>query len=132
YFTYGMHHCMNIVCGRPGQGVAVLLRAIEPTEGVHLMRERRPAARNDRQLCAGPARLTQALDINLTHDGLSLVDGDRLFVERIRARALPTTRIVACPRIGVDYAGDWADRPLRFLIRGHAGVSRRPDRHANC
>jgi DNA-3-methyladenine glycosylase len=126
YFTYGMHHCMNIVCGRRDQGVAVLLRAIEPTEGLDLMRERRPASRNDRQLCAGPARLTQALGIDLAHDGLSLTDGHTVFIERVRKRALASTRIVACPRIGVDYAGVWADRPLRFLIRGHSGVSRSP------
>jgi len=128
YVSYGMHHCMNVVCGTRDEGVAVLLRAIEPTEGLEAMRAARPAARCDRLLCSGPGRLTRALGIDRSHDGCSLLEDDTLFIEKLRHRALPSHQIVACPRIGIESAGDWADRPLRFLVAGHRGVSRPPAR----
>ncbi len=124
YFTYGMHYCMNVVAGGIDQPVAVLLRALEPEEGVEQMREHRPQAKRDRELCAGPARLCQALAINRTQDGLDLATSDTMWLERTRARTLPGRQIVVTPRVGVAYAGDWAQRPLRFYVRGSACVSR--------
>ena len=126
YFTYGMHHCLNVVCGRAGEGVAVLLRAIEPTEGLDVMLDRRRAARRDIDLCSGPAKLTQSLAIDLSLDGADLVAGRHLFIERIRRRSLPHRSIVVSPRIGVAYAGSWVDEPLRFFVRGNPHVSRTP------
>ena len=64
YFTYGMHWCCNAVCGDDGEGAAVLIRALEPLTGLAQMRRARPRARRDRDLCSGPGRLTQALDIS--------------------------------------------------------------------
>ncbi len=121
YFTYGMHHCMNVVCGEREEGVAVLLRAIEPTEGLDLMFARRAAAKRPRDLCSGPAKLTRAFGIDRSQDGLDLRVSRELFIERRRGRAT----ITSTPRIGVDYAGPWAKRRLRFLISGNVHLSRR-------
>ena len=77
YFTYGMHWCANAVCGRDGEGVAVLLRAAEPVSGVDEMRALRPAARRDRELLSGPARLCQAFGLDRDFDGADLVTADR-------------------------------------------------------
>jgi len=124
YFTYGMHHCLNIVCGKEGAGTAVLLRALEPTEGLEQMFARRPAARRASELCSGPGRLTQALGIDLARDGSDLRSDSELWIEQLRSLPLPNARVAATRRIGVDYAGRWARRRLRFLIRGNSHVSR--------
>jgi DNA-3-methyladenine glycosylase len=125
YFTYGLHHCMNVVCGPEGSGTAVLLRALEPSEGVDAMREHRPRARSERELCAGPARLAEALAIDRSLDGADLRSGGALFIETLRPRALPAARIAVGPRVGVAYAGAWARRRLRFCVRGSPHLSRR-------
>ncbi len=124
YFTYGMHHCINAVAGTAGQPVAVLIRALEPVEGLEIMWQRRPKARHDRQLCAGPGRLTAALGIERELDGADLVRGEQLFIERARLRCVAGKRIIAGPRIGVDYAGEWTHKPLRFCLRDNSFVSR--------
>ncbi len=124
YFTYGMHHCMNVVCGKANEGTAVLLRALEPTEGMAAMYARRASARRDTDLCSGPARLTQALAIDRSCDGVDLRTSPGLLIERVRRRCLPASRIEIGPRVGVGYAGEWADRSLRFWIRGNPHVSR--------
>ena len=124
YFTYGMHHCLNVVCGREGSGTAVLLRALEPCEGLEPMSARRPTARGARALCSGPARLTRALAIDLAHDGLDLRCDESLWIEELERRPLPDSLVSASPRIGVAYAGAWAHRRLRFALRGHPCVSR--------
>ena len=126
YFTYGMHHCFNVVCGKVDEGIAVLIRALEPTEGVETMFRRRAKARRDRDLCSGPAKLTQALGIDLRHNGIDLRNGRSLWIERVRARVLPASRIVSTPRVGVDYAGEWARKPYRFFVRDSQYVSRGP------
>jgi DNA-3-methyladenine glycosylase len=77
YFTYGMHWCGNVVCGEEGVGVAVLLRALAPVAGVEAMWAARPAARRERDLCSGPAKLCQALGLDRAFDGADLVTGDR-------------------------------------------------------
>ncbi|MCC7018032.1 MAG: DNA-3-methyladenine glycosylase [Rhodospirillales bacterium] len=124
YFTYGMHYCCNVVAGRAEQPIAVLLRSLQPWEGVQDMRIRRLRARRDTDLCSGPAKLTQALAIDRGLDGTDLVDGPDLFIERPRAIARPWGRIVASSRIGVQYAGAWASKPLRFHFADNPHVSR--------
>jgi DNA-3-methyladenine glycosylase len=124
YFTYGMHYCMNVVAAGPGEPVAVLVRALEPAEGVERMRGRRPRAKRDTDLCSGPAKLCEALGIDRGLDGADLVDGDELFIEQVRRRAMPAGRIVTATRVGVAYAGEWADRPLRFYVKDNPHVSR--------
>jgi DNA-3-methyladenine glycosylase len=127
YFTYGMHHCMNVVAGKRDEPVAVLLRALEPTEGLETMRKlrTRDSGRSiaDRDLCRGPARLCDALDIDLALNGADLTADSRLWIERVRARPLPASALANTARIGVDYAGSWASQRLRWFIRDSRHVS---------
>ena len=124
YFTYGLHHCLNVVCGRSGDGTAILLRALEPTEGMKFMFARRRAAKQPRDLCSGPAKLTQALALDRDQDGLDLRTSTTLFIERLRLGPPASGSVAHTPRIGVAYAGIWANRRLRFLIRRNPHVSR--------
>lgn len=124
YFTYGMHHCMNVVASTAGDPVAVLLRAVQPEEGTDVMYARRRRARRDTDLCSGPAKLCQALQVDRSLDGADLVRGSDIWIERGPQAMLPPDRIVAGPRIGVAYAGEWAAKPLRFHVAGNPHVSR--------
>ena len=120
YFTYGMHWCCNPVCGEDGEGVAVLLRALEPLAGLPLMRAARPAARSDRDLCRGPARLCAALGITGADDGADLVGGHgglRIVDDGQPPPAEPVVR----PRVGITRA---ADAPWRWYVPGSGFVSR--------
>lgn len=129
FFTYGMHHCFNAVCGRLGEPAAVLIRALEPIEGADLMRalrdshSRRRSPIPETDLASGPARLCQALDINRSHNGLDLARAPDLFVES-PAAIDPPPRVAVGPRIGVAYAGAWAAAPLRWWLEGNPHVSR--------
>jgi DNA-3-methyladenine glycosylase len=128
YFVYGLHHCMNVVAERPGRPSAVLIRALEPLEGLDAMRARRagkgPATRlRDTDLCSGPAKLAQALRLDRSLDGADLVRGKQLFIET--GAHVPADRIESGPRVGVGYAGEWAHEPLRFWLAGHPHVSRK-------
>ena len=129
YFTYGMHHCANVVCAREGVAEAVLLRAVEPEEGVETIRARRAArprktALRDRELCAGPGRLCEALGIDLSLDGADLAESGVVRIERIHSRALPASRIESGPRIGLGEVGEWKGKTLRFWVKGSGFVSR--------
>jgi DNA-3-methyladenine glycosylase len=118
YFTYGMHFCMNVVTGGDGEGQAVLLRALEPLEGLELMARRRGLDRA-RELCSGPAKLAQALGIARPQNGLSLLEPPLYILE---GSAAPLSRIVVTTRVGIREA---ADRPLRFYVRDNEHVSRK-------
>ena len=127
YFTYGMHHCLNVVCGKRDHGTAVLIRALEPVEGLARMRRRRRGAKCAADLCSGPGKLTQALAIDRRLDGEDLLTSRRLFIERLRRRVMPASSIVTTSRIGLNshprLAGAWAHEPLRFVIAGHSCAS---------
>jgi DNA-3-methyladenine glycosylase len=119
YFTYGMHWCANIACGDVGEGVGVLLRALEPVAGLEAMRAARPKARTDRDLCRGPARLAQALGITGVHDGLSVRSGPfRVLDDGVPPPEAPTTG----PRIGISSA---VHEPWRWTVPGNRFVSGR-------
>jgi DNA-3-methyladenine glycosylase len=126
YLVYGMHHCLNVVCGADGAASAVLLRALEPVTGAELMRQRRARpADPDERLAAGPARACQALDIDRSLGGIDLLTDDRLRLTLDPAGPLDPARIVSGPRIGVEYAGpDWAQRPWRFGIADSPALSK--------
>ncbi|HEY6738383.1 MAG TPA: DNA-3-methyladenine glycosylase [Actinopolymorphaceae bacterium] len=119
YFTYGMHWCMNVVCGPDGSPSAVLLRAGEVIAGEELARARRPTARASRDLARGPARLAQALGVDRSGNGLDACDPASPFRVRPGA-AIPSRRIRRGPRVGLSAA---ADRPWRFWLDGDPTVS---------
>ncbi len=121
YLIYGMHSCMNVVANRPGVPEAVLIRALRPDENLPLMALRRPKAKNDRQLCAGPGKLCAALAITRAQYGLNLTE-DTLWIEERAAEPL----ITASPRIGVEYAKLCGGKPWRFTITGDPYVSVKP------
>lgn len=109
YFIYGMWHCLNVVTARPGTPHAVLLRALEPVTGI--------TART-----CGPGLLCHAMRIDRRLNGIAL-SGDVLWLSPGRASARPR-RIGRSPRIGVDYAGEWAQRRWRFFDRDSDCISR--------
>ena len=105
YFTYGMHWCMNAVCGADGEGVAVLLRAAVPLRGLDEMRARRPAARRDLDLLRGPARLCQAFGVDGSFDGADLVTADR-GITLLDDGAPPPSDPTVSTRIGLSSGTD--------------------------
>jgi DNA-3-methyladenine glycosylase len=118
YFTYGMHFCMNAVTGRAGEGMAVLLRAAEPIDGVDEMRRRRGRLR-DRELCSGPAKLCQAFGIDRSFDGADLVRGNDLWIAD--GTPVPSSLIVVGTRVGIRKG---LEHPWRFSVDGDPYVSR--------
>jgi DNA-3-methyladenine glycosylase len=129
YFTYGMHHCMNVVCGVQDEPVAVLIRALEPIEGVERIREfrqkggRRKSPLADKDLCSGPAKLCQGLSIDRSLSGGDLVSGEQLAIEHRPNKDAPYA-LVNSRRIGIEYAEEWALRPLRWHLAKNRHVSR--------
>ncbi|GAA1890860.1 DNA-3-methyladenine glycosylase [Asanoa iriomotensis] len=120
YFTYGMHWCMNVVCGTPGVASAVLLRAGEVVSGLDAARARRSAVRRDVDLARGPARLCSALGIDRSAYGLDLLSASSPVRLSWGPSSPPDTAIAAGPRVGVTGAHDleW-----RFWISGDPTVS---------
>ena len=126
YFTYGMHHCLNIVTGPAGLSRAVLLRGGEVVDGIELARARRPAARVDRDLARGPARLCAALGLDRSDDGTLLGGpGSRISLTLPEAQRAPDAeRIRRGPRTGVaGPGGDGEAFPWRFWLDGEPTVS---------
>jgi DNA-3-methyladenine glycosylase len=128
YFVYGIHHCVNVVASVVDSPQAVLVRAIEPLAGIELMRTRRGAAVPEAALARGPGNLTRAFAIDRSLNGADLRRGPLRLLVPPRGSREPRDRraetIARSPRIGVDYAGEWASRPWRFFLRGNPSVSR--------
>jgi DNA-3-methyladenine glycosylase len=120
YLIYGMYWCFNAVTRPEGIGAAVLVRAVEPVDGVELMRARRPTVTKDRDLTNGPGKLCIALGIERTMSGLPL-RRPPLVVRR--GAPLSDADVLVSPRIGITRAVDW---PLRYFVKGSAYVSRTP------
>lgn len=111
YLTYGLHYLANIIAKSPNQEAgAVLLRALEPVQGITLPTN-------------GPARLTKALGINLTHKGMDLVSPN--FYLDDRGDTINSDLVIATPRIGIDYAGQYRNKPWRFYLKDSKWVSRK-------
>jgi DNA-3-methyladenine glycosylase len=120
FFVYGMHWHVNLVTTSEGAPHAVLLRAVQPLLGAALMAERRGMAETSLNLCNGPGKLCQAFGIDRRHYGADLTKNP-LFLSDADA---PPGKLGRSARIGVDYAGSWAEKPWRFFERDNPWVSR--------
>ena len=115
YLIYGMYHCFNIVSGKTGEGEAVLIRALEPVEGIPIMQKRRKTAKIE-NLCSGPGKLTQAFGITKKHNNLSLINGPlHVYDSKIKPEISVSTRI------GLSIG---KELELRFFINNNKFVSR--------
>lgn len=117
YQSHGIHWCLNFVCREPGHGAGVLIRALEPVEGLALMRARR-GLEDERLLCAGPGRLGQALGVTRELNNLPLADAPFLLLPRAPRRAVA---VLAGPRIGISKA---VELPWRFVEAGSRFLSK--------
>ena len=115
YLIYGIHNCFNIVAAREGKPEAVLIRAVEPVQGIDLLRENRAIGkRPDRELTNGPGKLTEALEIDRDYNGISLIEGRDLYLTS--GVELRESEIQSGPRINIDYAEEYADKNWRYFI----------------
>lgn len=120
YFVYGMYYQFNVVTNEADIPHAILVRALEPVEGIEVMRERRHS-QPDRNLTSGPGKLSIAMGINRELDKADLL-GEQVWLEEYES--IPRSRIATGPRIGIDYAEDWIDKPWRFWLKDNKYVSR--------
>jgi DNA-3-methyladenine glycosylase len=120
YMIYGFYYCLNAVTESKGYPAAVLIRAIEPTDSVERMRALRKNPDRDINIASGPGKLCIAMSIDKKLNGADLTN-DVLFVED---RGMKIGPVDTSPRVGVDYAGEYKDKPWRFYIRGNPHVSR--------
>ena len=121
YFVYGMYYQFNVVSNVADIPHAILVRALEPVEGIEIMRERRHM-HPDHNLTSGPGKLCIAMGIDRELNTADLL-GDRVWLEAFQS--VKPSQIAKGPRIGIDYAEEWIEKPWRFWIRGNTYVSRR-------
>lgn len=123
YFVYGMHYLFNIVTNRGDVAEAILIRAIEPIEGVDVMLKRRGMSSIENRLTSGPGSLSKAMGIDLSMYGLPL-DGDIIWLEQ-SDKGPEKAEIISTKRIGVDYAGEDAGLPWRFILKDNPWISKK-------
>jgi DNA-3-methyladenine glycosylase len=121
FFVYGMYNQFNVVTNVEDNPHAILIRAVEPVEGIEIMRKRRHG-QPDHNLTNGPGKLCLALGIDRELDCADLT-GNRVWIED--AGKIPRSQIASGPRIGIDYAEEWKDKPWRFWIKNNSFVSRK-------
>ncbi len=121
YFIYGMYYQFNVVTNIESIPHAVLVRALEPLEGIEVMRERRPV-KDDRNLTSGPGKLCLAMGIDRSYNRADLL-GNLIWIEG-GERNIAESEIASGPRIGIDYAGEYVTRPWRFWVRDNPYVSK--------
>jgi len=121
YLCYGIHHLFNVVTNTKGNADAVLIRGIEPMDGIDTILERRNKSKLDRSVGGGPGIVSQALGITTKNYGEDLL-GDLIWIED-RSISVKPSQIIASPRVGVDYAGEDAKLPWRFRIKGNKFTS---------
>jgi DNA-3-methyladenine glycosylase len=120
YMIYGFYFCLNVVTEAVGYPAAVLIRAIEPLENMDSMRRRRKNPVRDTDIGSGPGKLCMAMSIDKNLNGADLL-ANTIWIED---RDLETGVILTSPRVGVDYAGEYKDKPWRFFVEGNPHVSR--------
>ncbi len=120
YFVYGMYNQFNVVTNVEGVPHAILIRAVEPSEGLNVMRRRR-GGRSEYELTSGPGRLCLALGIDRQIDKADLL-GERVWIEE--GISISPRQIARGPRVGIDYAESWVTKPWRFWVRDNPFVSR--------
>jgi DNA-3-methyladenine glycosylase len=118
YLIYGTYECLNLVAEPAGKPGCVLIRALQPLDGIQLMQSRRRAARKPQQLASGPGKLTLALGITRAHNGVDVTRGP---ITVHQPEAAGRVDIITTPRIGITHCADW---PLRFYVAGSPFVSR--------
>lgn len=121
YLCYGIHQMMNVVTNKENRAEAVLIRALQPLEGLDVMRHRM-SVKTENRITSGPGKLTKALGIDRKQNGQSL-GGSEIWIEN-RNIKVAKGRIMALPRIGIDYAGEDARLPWRFTLSGSEWVSK--------
>lgn len=122
FFIYGMYFQFNVVVGAVDSPHAVLIRAVEPTEGVEIMRERRGRVMKDTNLTSGPGKLCVALGIDKTYNGADLL-GQRIWLEE--GKSFAGSEIISGKRVGIGYAEEFAEKPWRFWVKDNSFVSRK-------
>lgn len=123
YLCYGIHHMFNVVSGPANVAHAILIRALEPCEGIEIMKHRRGTVRHIRDLTNGPGKLCQALGITREHNNLHLLNQVSSPIWLEPGFVVPGSDIVASTRIGIDYAEEWKEKLWRFYINGNLHVS---------
>ena len=124
YLCYGIHHLFNVVTAGAGMAHAILIRAVEPADGIGIMQERRGMNHRKPQLTAGPGGMSKALGIHRSYTGISLTAPDSPIWIEDRGEILPENAILSGPRIGIDYAEECKDWPWRFWIKDNKWVSK--------
>ena len=125
YLCYGIHHLFNIVTAPEGIAHAILVRGIMPTDGIKTMLQRRGLEKEKTEWCSGPGKLAQALGLHKGLDGISLMESNSLWIEDLGIK-VPDNKVECTPRIGVDYAGECAAWPWRFVLKNFSEKNKNP------
>ena len=123
YLIYGLNNCLNVVTEKVDNPHAVLIRAVEPVEGLETIKKNRPKIQKIQDLTNGPGKLCKALEIDRSLNKLDMINGDTLFIEKNPKK--PDFKIVSAKRIGIDYAEEFKDKLWRKYISGNPFVSKR-------
>ena len=122
YLCYGIHSLLNVVTNTEGQADAVLIRALEPVDGIMLMQQR-TGAKTERRITSGPGKLTKALGIDTSYDGSDLLKSKSIIRIQDAGLVVPKQKIVKTTRIGIEFAGEDSKLPWRFYLRENPWVS---------
>lgn len=123
YLCYGIHSMVNVVTGPKDCAHAILIRAIEPLDNIHIMKSRVKTKKKDILLGAGPGNVCKAMGIHTKHNGEKLFDRGKIWIEN-SSESHSDGDIVKSPRVGIAYANEWANKPWRFYINEHPSVSK--------